>query len=105
MKLAPDKLAHLKAGAAVAIAACLAGLALTAGGLHPLSALLLVAGFGTGAAVEYAQRDSNARLAAMGQPPLHDVSRADLVASAAPAVVAAAAVQLAHVAGYLRWPL
>jgi hypothetical protein len=103
MRIPPDKLAHLKAGAAVAVVACLAGLALTASGLHPLSALLLVAGFGTGAAVEYAQRDSNARLAAQGQPPLHDVSRADLVASAVPCTLAAAAIELLCHLG--RFPL
>jgi hypothetical protein len=103
MRLALDKIAHLKAGAAVAIAACLAGLALTAGGLHPLSVVQLVVGFGTGAAVEYAQRDSNARLAAMGQPPLHDVSRADLIASALPCAVAAAAIELLRHLG--RFPL
>jgi hypothetical protein len=101
MRIAPDKIAHLKAGAFVAAAACVAGIALTAGGLHPLSALLLVAGIGTGAAVEYAQRDSNARLAAQGLPPLHDVSKADLIASAVPCALAAAAIELLRHFGYL----
>ena len=94
MRLAQDKIAHLRAGLAVLLVATVAGLALLHLGLRPLSVALLLAGVGAAAAVEYAQRDSNARLRALGQPPLHDVSLPDLLASAAPCVAGALLLEL-----------
>lgn len=92
--LAKDKIVHLKAGAAVAAAALAAAAILLALGAHPLAVAVLVTGGAVAAAVEFAQRDSNRRLADAGRPALHDVSWSDLAASLAPAVVVAGAVQL-----------
>lgn len=94
MRLAPDTIAHLKAGLLLLLSVLLAyslGYSLT---LQPLTIALLIAGPAVGAAVEWAQRDSNARLTAAGHLPLHDVSKADLLASAAPCLLAAVAVEL-----------
>lgn len=101
MRLAPDKIAHFKAGALVAAAALLAAMPLVAQGIHPLSAAVAVAGVGAAAAVEYTQRDSNARLREQGKPPLHDVSWRDALASSVAPLVLAAFVQWAHGRGLL----
>jgi hypothetical protein len=94
MRLATDKIAHLKAGVLLVPPVLLAYSLGHLLGLHPLTIALLIAGPAVGAAVEWAQRDSNARAAAAGHLPLHDVSGGDLLASAAPCLIAAAAVEL-----------
>lgn len=102
MRLAPDKIAHLRAGALVALAALVAAIALhQLLGLHALTILLLVVGVGVGAAVEWTQRNSNARLQAGGHLPIHEVSRADLLASAAPCALLAALWEAAQRLGWL----
>lgn len=93
IKIEPDKIVHLKAGAVVAAAALLAAGLLLAMGAHPLATAVLITGPAVSAAVEFAQRDTNNRLLAEGKPALHDVSIKDWAASAAPAVVLAAVVQ------------
>lgn len=104
MRLAQDKIAHLKAGLAVLLAAAAGTLLMLHVGVQPLAVVLLIVGLGTGAAVEFAQRDSNARLAAAGQPALHDVSAADLLASAAPCILGAGVIELLARLGVLVLP-
>lgn len=99
--MAPDKIAHLKAGTAVALGALVAAAAALHLGIQPLAVAVALAGVAASAAVEFAQKDSNARLQASGHLPLHDVSAKDLVASAAPAVAVAVAIELAARAGLL----
>lgn len=100
LQFPPDIRAHLKAGALVALAVLVLGTVLLQLGLRPLAVLLVVTGLGVGAAVEWAQWDSDRRGAAEGRLPLHDVSAWDLLASAAACLLLAAAAQ----AGWLdRW--
>jgi hypothetical protein len=99
--MAPDTIAHLKAGLAVLVASGLAAAGALHVGIHPLAVAVALAGIAASAAVEYAQRDSNARLQAAGHLPIHDVSPKDFVASAAPAAAAAVAIELATRAGLL----
>lgn len=101
MRLPPDKIAHLRAGALVAAAALGAAAVLQQLlALHAITILLLVVGLAVGAAVEWAQRDSNARLHATGHLPIHDVSLADLVTSAAPSAGAAVLWELSVRSGW-----
>ncbi len=95
MKIARDKIAHLKAGAAALAAAAFATFLGREIGLHPYTVTVALCGISAGLAVEYAQHDSNARNAAAGLPAQHDVSLGDLIASALPAVLGAAAWEVA----------
>ena len=99
--MAPDKIAHLRAGAAVALAALAAAAGALHVGIQPLAVAVALAGVAASAAVEFAQKDSNARLQAGGHLPIHDVSPKDFVASAAPAAAVAVAIELAARAGLL----
>lgn len=103
MALAKDKIDHLKAGLIVLAITLLFGLAGLNAGVHPLTLIVLAGGFGAGAAVEFAQRDSNRRLLAQGLQPIHEVSRADLLASVAAALVAMVALEVAHSYRLLPW--
>ncbi len=103
MLLAPDKITHLKGGLLALLgAAVLALLGLVALGLHPLTVALAVAGAAAGAAVEAAQHALNRAAQSQGLPPPHEVSLADLVASAAPCWLAALAVEWLSRAGLLE---
>lgn len=90
MKLAPDKIAHIKAGTVVAVASAAWFALCHTIGLHPFTAGIALAGLAAGAAVEYAQRGSNALV-----PRLHDVSPKDFAASAAVPVACAVAWEVA----------
>ena len=101
MKLAQDKIVHLKGGALVLLFTLAAGVALWLIGLHWLSICFLVSGFVAGASVEGAQASDNQAAAAAGLPKPHEVSPGDLAASAAPCWLMATAVQVAAYFGAL----
>lgn len=94
--LAPDKILHLKGGLIVLLAALAMAIVSQQLGLHWLTLVLSVAGLAAGASVEATQYADNRRAAAAGQLAPHDVSPADLVASAAPCWAVAVGVELAH---------
>jgi hypothetical protein len=92
--LAPDKILHLKGGLIVLLAALAVALVGHQVGVHWLPLLLVVAGLAAGASVEATQLADNRRAAALGQLAPHEVSVADLAASAAPCWAAAVVIEL-----------
>lgn len=99
MNIRPDLIVHAKGGLLVA-AGCtaLAWLALAAG-LSPLSTAILTGTFAGAVSVEAAQWAANRAARAAGQPERHEISALDAAASFAPAVPAAAGIEI-----LLRWP-
>jgi hypothetical protein len=99
--MAPDKIAHMKAGMAVAVASALAGAALLALGLHGLSIVVMIACAVAGMAVGFAQHETNRRLQDAGKLPLHDVSPDDALASMLPGALLGSAIEAAIRGGVL----
>lgn len=99
--MAPDKIAHLKAGLAAAAAAAAGAAAMRYFGVSALPIGIAMGSLACAAAVEWSQDNSNRRLAEQGLPPLHDVSGTDFAASAVPGLLIAAAVEVAYRIGVL----
>lgn len=89
MNIPRDKIIHAIGGLAVALATGAAGYALIHSGLNPLAAAVGLAGTAAALSVEAAQWWANRASAAAGVPPMHKVSPADALATAAPGWVVA----------------
>lgn len=98
-----DTKLHLAGGTAVLLATGLAGAALLATGLHPLTVCVLLAGLAAAAAVEGTQWADNRNARAAGQPLPHEVSWRDLFNSWRPALLGAAALEALARAGAASW--
>lgn len=105
MKLAPDKLAHLKGGALALVGAAGLIAAMLALGVSAVALALVVAGVFSAGSVEGAQWVLNRRAAARGEPLPHEVSLADAAYTAAPCLLAALAWELAARGAFSAWGL
>jgi hypothetical protein len=98
---APDKVLHAKASAAVLVGNAVMIYIGYMLGLHPLTIMCLVGAWTAAAAVEGTQWWDNRGAKARGEPPPHDVSFLDAVASAFLPTVAAIAFEVARFFGQL----
>lgn len=107
---AQDKQTHIKFGAIVALGTAAFGLVcmfLTLHlALHPLAVLVFWGGWAAGIAVEGTQWNDNKIAKAAGNPPPHEVSFADCLASALGATILAIVIQVLFWLHILpAWPI
>ena len=101
IRLAADKITHLKGGLLALLGSAGLAIALLAVGAHALTVALAVAGLAAGGAVEGAQAAVNRAAIARGVAPPHEVSASDLLASAAPCWAACVVIEALRAWGVL----
>ena len=100
--LAPDKILHLVASFGVMLFIIALVVVMTIFGIHPLAQTFVVGGVCAAFSVEGTQWFDNRNAAKRGDPPPHEVSMADAVASFFWPVVVAVIIQALFVTGYLQ---